>query len=100
MPQAPQFGVPDDENLDWMAEAECVWHDPELFFHPSNEKGLERERRAALAKAVCDYCPVMFECRDYSLRSREQYGVWGGLAEGERPDSYVNRSNPGRRYSA
>ncbi len=36
------------------------------------------------AKAVCQVCPVVVECRAYALQIREPYGIWGGLTESER----------------
>ncbi len=36
------------------------------------------------AKAVCQVCPVVGECRAYALQIREPYGIWGGLTETER----------------
>ena len=36
------------------------------------------------AKAVCNSCPVMMQCREQALAIREPYGVWGGLSEEER----------------
>lgn len=58
--------------------------DVERFFHPYDETRSEREGRIALAKAVCGGCAVLSECRSYALAAREPYGIWGGLAEGER----------------
>ena len=62
----------------------CVTTDTELFFHPDNERGPRREAREAAAKAVCAGCPVLAQCRDYALATREPFGVWGGLSEPER----------------
>jgi WhiB family redox-sensing transcriptional regulator len=33
---------------------------------------------------VCAGCSVLEECRDYALRTRQPYGVWGGLDEEQR----------------
>ena len=40
--------------------------------------------REAVAKAICRSCPVLEECREYSLEVREGHGIWGGLNEMER----------------
>ena len=44
------------------------------------------------AKRICAECPVILECRDYSLQSQEPFGVWGGLTEDER-DRVLGRMN-------
>ena len=36
------------------------------------------------AKAICQSCPAITECRAHALRVREPYGIWGGLSESER----------------
>ncbi len=36
------------------------------------------------AKAVCARCPVQLSCLHYSIRSREEAGVWGGVTENQR----------------
>ncbi|MGB2969394.1 MAG: WhiB family transcriptional regulator, partial [Candidatus Nanopelagicales bacterium] len=48
-----------------------------------------RLRRDRAAKAVCARCDVRSECADYSIRSREPYGVGGGLTAEERERIYV-----------
>lgn len=60
--------------LDWMADAACVEHDPELFHN-----------RAGFAKAreVCAECPVLMECRAHAMRHVES-GIWGGMTERQR----------------
>lgn len=35
-------------------------------------------------KLSCTACPVIDECRDYALASRESWGVWGGMTVAER----------------
>ena len=35
------------------------------------------------AKAACEACPIMQECRTWAFKL-ERYGFWGGLTEGER----------------
>ncbi len=56
----------------------------EMFFHPDGERGRLRYTRESEAKAVCATCPVLAECRSYSLAVPELYGIWGGLGEEER----------------
>lgn len=69
---------------EWQAHGSCQKEDTELFFHPDNERGPTRQAREAKAKAVCATCPVLQQCREHALASREPYGVWGGLSEPER----------------
>ncbi|MEJ8645170.1 WhiB family transcriptional regulator [Streptomyces sp. MS1.HAVA.3] len=33
---------------------------------------------------MCAGCPVRRACLDHALRTREPFGVWGGLTEEER----------------
>ena len=72
------------ESWQWQHDAACKDMGTQRFFHPSGERGASRRRRAALAKEICAHCPVLEECRDYALRAREPYGVWGGMTEEER----------------
>ena len=72
------------ERWEWQARGACATQDTELFFHPENERGPRREAREKAAKAVCATCPVLQQCREHALETREPYGVWGGLSEPER----------------
>ena len=69
----------------WQIKAACRGPQASVFFPPPSferkEEKLERESRA---KAICEECSVIEECRDYALRIREQHGIWGGLNELER----------------
>lgn len=40
----------------------------------------------ARARAVCERCPVLDDCREYALSEGELYGMWGGLSPNERKD--------------
>jgi WhiB family transcriptional regulator, redox-sensing transcriptional regulator len=35
---------------------------------------------------VCAGCPVRAACLEHALRTRERFGVWGGLTEEERQE--------------
>ena len=69
----------------WMDKALCLEYDPELWFHVT---GI----RAQQAKDICRECPVILECRIYSLSLRMTraedylYGTWGGLNRLDRRD--------------
>ena len=68
----------------WQVDGACRSADPEQFFHPEGERGGVRRRRDDAAKAVCEKCPVIEQCRTHALTVREPYGVWGGMSEDER----------------
>jgi WhiB family redox-sensing transcriptional regulator len=69
---------------DWQHEGLCRTSSPELFFHPEGERGPARRWRQRRAKAVCQECPVLLQCRRHALQVGEPYGVWGGMTEEER----------------
>ena len=69
----------------WQWRAACRGADAALFFAPNEiELREQREERERSAKAICARCPVSVECLAYALRTREPYGIWGGLSEAER----------------
>lgn len=69
----------------WQPTALCSGNHSHLFFPPSTqERKDERQRREIRAKAVCQVCPVVLECQDYSMTIKEPYGIWGGMTETER----------------
>lgn len=60
----------------WRDDAACLTSDPEIFFpDPSDVE------TALKAKAVCDSCPVISECRRFAIRTRQRDGIWGGLSK-------------------
>ncbi|NED97217.1 WhiB family transcriptional regulator [Phytoactinopolyspora alkaliphila] len=66
----------------WRAFAACRGMDTDLFY-PEGRGGTLRKREA-IAKTVCESCPVAPQCRDAALQTPERFGIWGGLTEGER----------------
>ncbi|MFJ9467958.1 WhiB family transcriptional regulator [Streptomyces caniferus] len=68
--------------MDWRHDAVCREEDPEIFFPVGNTGPalLQIEE----AKAVCRRCPVMGQCLQWALESRQDSGVWGGMSEDER----------------
>jgi len=68
----------------WQLSARCRGTDPSMFFHGDGERGISRRRRERKAKQFCAQCPVVMQCLEHSLRFREAYGIWGGIAETER----------------
>ena len=75
---------PVSEEWDWQLFAACRGMDVEIFFHPLEEGRRDRARRIEQAKVICHKCPVMTECQEHALTTREPYGIWGGLSEAER----------------
>jgi len=56
---------------------------PECFF-PEDEPDLYlRKKLVAVAKEVCNDCPVRLRCFDYAL-SAHMVGIWGGTTTDER----------------
>jgi WhiB family redox-sensing transcriptional regulator len=74
----------DERPWEWQTSAACRGVDTGRFYHPENERGSRRQRREQAAKAVCSRCHVVDDCLRWALRTREQYGVWGGLTAEER----------------
>jgi WhiB family redox-sensing transcriptional regulator len=71
--------------IGWQYRAACKGPQSELFFAPNHlERKEERLERESAAKAICQSCPVLRQCRDYALMVREPHGIWGGLNEYER----------------
>src|SRR5919197_4647236 len=67
----------DPAEMEWVRDARCIDHDPELFFPVgSTRPALEQVARA---KAVCRECPVRTDCLAWSLDTCQDAGVWGGL---------------------
>ncbi len=87
---------PNADFWDWQMQAACRGLDSEYFYHPDGERGSAREKRVATAKAICAACPVMGQCRDQAIASREPYGVWGGLSEDERHELFVRMDRAAR----
>src|SRR5262245_17389412 len=61
----------------WKTSALCSQTDPEVFFPEQGES-------SRAAKAICRRCAVRAECLESALATDERFGIWGGLAEGER----------------
>ena len=75
---------PNSDVWEWQLKGACRGMDSAYFFHPEGERGPARASREARAKAVCERCPVIEECRRHALAVQEPYGIWGGLSESER----------------
>ena len=78
--------------MDWSERAACLSAEPEVFF-PVGTAGMAVDDIEA-AKAICSGCAVVVECRDYALRSRQPFGVWGGLDEEQRRSIWAGQQEP------
>ena len=86
MADTQRLPLPIVNNWDWQAAGSCRGMDSDAFFHPPQERAKGRRRRISAAKAVCKACPVIQQCLDHALETREPYGIWGGLSEDERAE--------------
>ena len=68
--------------LEWRRRAACRLMPADMFF-PVGVTGAACEEVES-AKAVCRTCEVASECLDFALRTRQEFGVWGGADEEER----------------
>lgn len=75
---------------DLRMEGKCAYTDPEAFFPLAAEGTPVGDAERAYAKSVCAGCPVRSACLEWALDTGQDYGVWGGMTEGER------RTLPGR----
>ena len=65
---------------DWATDGACWNHPtPDLWFPDKGDNVSSR-----VAKQICAECPVLSTCRQYSLDTRQGYGIWGGLSADDR----------------
>ena len=69
----------------WMDRGRCRGA-TEFYFAPHAERPEARIRREAKARAICETCTVLKECREYARTNRE-LGFWGGESESERAEA-------------
>ena len=58
--------------------------DPETWFSDRSRGGQSRVRDRREAARLCEGCPVIRECLEYAVATRQSYGVWGGVSERDR----------------
>jgi WhiB family transcriptional regulator, redox-sensing transcriptional regulator len=80
LPDAREAPAWDEDG--WRRRAACRNKDPEIFF-PIGLAG-PALAQIAQAKATCVRCPVRAACLRFAVRTRQAYGIWGGLTEEER----------------
>ncbi len=74
--------VGDESSTSWRDASICRDLDPSVFF-PVGVTGVAIEQ-IARAKAICAECPVRTECLDFTIATKQDFGVWGGYDEEER----------------
>lgn len=79
------------EGVEWSLDGVCRGVDPAIFF-PLSARADARDE----AYAHCGRCPVTWECAEFSLRERMEYGVFGGLNESDRATLEKRRRSPGK----
>jgi WhiB family redox-sensing transcriptional regulator len=72
----------------WHEQAACRDVDSTVFYSPEGERGPRKTRRERAAKEICARCDVRELCATYALATREPYGTWGGMSEGERREQW------------
>jgi WhiB family redox-sensing transcriptional regulator len=58
--------------------------EPEAWFSDRSRGGQSRLRDRRDAARLCEGCPVVRECLEYAVATRQSYGVWGGMSERDR----------------
>jgi len=84
---------------DWRIKAACRDEDPELFFPLGSSSAADR-LQIAEAKSICHGCPVLTECRRWTLKFDPSHGVFAGLSEDERAVTRARRKAAGEPVAA
>ena len=65
---------------EWMKDSLCTDSsiDPEWFF-PETELTNTFEVKTALN--MCKSCPVRINCLEYAIKSKQTFGIWGGMRQ-------------------
>jgi WhiB family redox-sensing transcriptional regulator len=84
--------APTAEEIHWQLQGLCRQDDPRKWTPDPPSV----EYKSQEAKKICHRCPVMQQCREWALKHREQYGVWGGLTEAERDMILTHRRHKRR----
>lgn len=54
-------------------------------FYPEEFHDTETKRQAvAVAKAICNRCPLLSDCALYAIEAQEPFGIWGSQTPNER----------------
>lgn len=65
----------------WQDDAACLGLDVNVFF-PLGEQ--TESETTSQARRICMACPVLIECREWSLAVVPEFGIFGGLTADER----------------
>ena len=74
----------------WMEDAKCTGQTVKFFRHSCSPRcdnhtnGCNRVKSVRECRAICLSCPVLNECRNWSIYMNLTHGFAGGLTEGER----------------
>lgn len=60
------------------------WRGSGLCKDPGSGDALYGRGQRKAARELCNRCPVRLECLAAAMKTRQPYGVWGGLTEPER----------------
>ncbi|RJQ76730.1 WhiB family transcriptional regulator [Pseudonocardiaceae bacterium YIM PH 21723] len=80
------------ESWAWQQFGACREDSNAPLFDPGELDGGARLAAERRAKAVCQHCPVIVQCRRHALEAQEPYGVWGGLGANERRHAIERRN--------
>jgi WhiB family redox-sensing transcriptional regulator len=86
--------VPYYDVVTWSASAACRDVDPELFF-PDDDTPPDAPQ-VAEARAVCAWCPVLAQCREWAIVHKVADGIWGGLDAAARQVEWRRRDKTRR----
>lgn len=67
------------KTTEFMDRAACTKADPNMFFPNPGDYHI-----ADAAIKICKRCPVLDECLEYSIATRQVYGIWGAMSERQR----------------
>lgn len=74
----------------WRDSAACLGAETDVFFPAgSSPEALDQVEEA---KRDCRRCPVRSQCLAWALEAKQDFGVWGGLDEGERREIHGRRA--------
>lgn len=64
--------------------------DPDVMFPVPGGKWKTKD-----AKAVCRRCPLdkLIACREWALETKQEFGVWGGMSQGDRKKELKRRGD-------
>jgi WhiB family redox-sensing transcriptional regulator len=75
---------------DWQQYGLCRGMDQATFYGSEDRANKARHHpnltvdEVARARRICNACPVQMECLDFAIRTREEFGIWGGSTAGQR----------------